>query len=478
MSKFSVYLRELLSEQGEPIARIAKNAGLERTSIHKALKDERLLPYTALRRLSNYLQLTLPQVRELNLYYEILLQGEETYRTQETICELLSSLSQLHFSFRETEHRKELPQEIALFSGVLYGRPKIEAAITAILWEETRTEGSRLSLYLPPDAANSAPLSSLWTKGRRFLAYQLVSFLPERSGEDNRRKNLGLLKELLPLSLLSGGQHFVSYFFRQDTAFSSIDPMPYFIITPHYLIQLDSSLSVARLERSQELITLYQKRFLQILEECEPLNSYSSDLEHVLDSYMDGTGEDCYYTMMSQPCLGRYYTRERIAQHFRMEVPNRETLIQLSDQRFERLRELSGQYYTIFTEEGLRQFAADGVAVDLPPELILPVCPPVRKELLQEFRRDIQEGRVKGCMADMEKLPIPPYLTLTCDPKFGVHLYTVQGYIQGAYACNLHISESGIGQSFCSFIRSLPGSRYVYPSERTLAVLDELIQGM
>ena len=60
MSKFAAYLRELLDQRGEPISRVARNAGLERTSIHKALKDERLLPYTALKKLTHYLQLTAP----------------------------------------------------------------------------------------------------------------------------------------------------------------------------------------------------------------------------------------------------------------------------------------------------------------------------------------------------------------------------------------------------------------------------------
>ena len=49
MSKFSVYLKELFDQRGEPIARVAKTLGIERTSIHKALKDERILPYTAVR---------------------------------------------------------------------------------------------------------------------------------------------------------------------------------------------------------------------------------------------------------------------------------------------------------------------------------------------------------------------------------------------------------------------------------------------
>ena len=78
----------------------------------------------------------------------------------------------------------------------------------------------------------------------------------------------------------------------------------------------------------------------------------------------------------------------------------------------------------------------------------------------------------------LEKLPIPPYLTLTCDPRYGVHLYATQGFIGGIYACNLHIEESGIGQAFCDFIRTLPQSRYVWPPDRTLALLDELLQGL
>lgn len=53
MSKFSIYLEEIIRRSGEPISRIAKNAGLERTSIHKALKDERILSYSALKKINS-----------------------------------------------------------------------------------------------------------------------------------------------------------------------------------------------------------------------------------------------------------------------------------------------------------------------------------------------------------------------------------------------------------------------------------------
>lgn len=478
MSRFSVYLKELIEKRGEPIARIAKNTGLERTSIHKALKDERLLPYTAVRRLSQYLQLTLPQSRELSLYYEMLLQGEDIYRTQEAICGLLSELSQLHFSSRSPARDFS---EISVFPSspcLIPGRPQIEAALRSIIFHETSKESSCISLYIPAACSVISDLFQLWRSGRDFTVRQMVPFLPDRTGEDNRQANLHTLQRLLPLSLVSGGRHFAHYYFENSGAFADIDPLPFFIITPRCLIRLDSKLSIARIETDPQLIELYERRFSQVLNECQPLNSYSNDIKHVLSSYMQGTDEDSYYTLMTQPCLGHYYTRDRIAKHFRPDVPNREMLIELSDKRFERLRRLTGNYYTIFSEQGLRQFAKDGVAIDLPPELIMPVNMATRIEILRSFRDDIACGNVKGCIADTEKLPIPPYLTLTCDPKFGLHIYAVQGFIGGAYSCNLHIEESGIGESFCSFIRSLPDSKYVYSMEKTLSVLDELISDL
>lgn len=476
MSKFAAYLKELLDQRGEPISRVAKNTGLERTSIHKALKDERLLPYTALKKLSQYLQLTLPQSRELNLYYEILLQGEDAYRVREAIGELLSSLSQLHFSCRELYAEPELPQP-GTFPEFVFGRPQVEAALQAVLARDTADgQTPTLTLYLPPNGAEAAGLFRLWRSGRRFTARQIMAFLPEHLGVSSRLANLRLLRSLLPLSLASAGQYFAYYYFERSSVPASMDPLPYFVVTPRCLIRLDSQLSAARFEASPQMIQLYEKHFSQLLGECQPLNSYSNDLEHILDSYMRGTDTDSYYTMMTQPCLGRYYTRPRIQRHFRPEVPNREMLLELSDQRFARLRQLEGDYYTIFTEKGLRELAQTGIAADLPAELVLPIDRPTRIELLTAFREDIRSGRLHGCMADMEKLPIPPYLTLTCDPKFGLHLYATQGFIGGAYACNLHIEESGIGQAFSSFIRALPESKYVYPTQRTLEVLEELIR--
>ena len=218
MSKFSVYLKELLKQRDEPIARIAKNAGLERTSIHKALKDERLLSYTALKQLTQYLQLTLPQIRELNQYYEMLLQGEDIFRIQEAICDLLFDLSQLHFSAYEQAVQMVPDFKPSSLPDLIYGRPQVESAIQSILQQETEEKGTALSLYLPSKCTLTDGLLRFWKLGREFTAHQLVAFLPNHSGMGTQLENIHLLQRLLPLSLMSRNSYFAYYYFEDNAA--------------------------------------------------------------------------------------------------------------------------------------------------------------------------------------------------------------------------------------------------------------------
>ena len=64
MSKFSEYLRNLIDGSGESISAISRSIGAERTSIHKALSDERVLPYKVVQNLARHFNLSLDERQE------------------------------------------------------------------------------------------------------------------------------------------------------------------------------------------------------------------------------------------------------------------------------------------------------------------------------------------------------------------------------------------------------------------------------
>lgn len=364
-------------------------------------------------------------------------------------------------------------------SGVVSGAPAVHEALRAMLRAETERPGAVLYLYAPLDDTLTDEVMALWSDERRdFTLRQLIAFAPDRQGPEARRRNLELLHWLLPLSLTSRGRYFAHGFFEGEACLSGIDPLPFFLVTPRAVLRLDKRGTLAHVVVDEMLARVYRDRVESTVALCPPLNSYTSEPSAVLDSYMEGTGTDGYYTIMAQPCPGRYYTRELVERYLAPNAPNRDALVDLCDRRFGRLRELSGPYCTIFTEAGLRTLASTGVLADLPADLVPAVDIETRIAFLSALRADIAAGVVTGCMADPSELSIPAYLTFTADANYGLHVYATQGFEGGAYACNVHISEPGIGQSFCDFIQSLPTSRCVYAQDRTLAVLDELIAGL
>ena len=71
MSKFSNYLKDLIERSGESIAFISRTLNIERTSIHKALADERILPYSAVQALAHHFELPLDERQEFFRLYDI-----------------------------------------------------------------------------------------------------------------------------------------------------------------------------------------------------------------------------------------------------------------------------------------------------------------------------------------------------------------------------------------------------------------------
>lgn len=477
MSKFAVYLDSLIKQRGESISQIAKGAAVERTSIHKALKDERVLPYNALEQLTQYLQLTLSESRELHQYYDIILHGEEFFQAQSLILEILSELSQLSFITYKNMSFPSISFESNEMPELVYGKPQIEAAVQTIFQHEAQLKGAEIKLYLPPKSDLSDSLLQLWKSGYDFKATQILPFLPNHHDSGTNLDNLRTLKKILPLSILSRSNYTAYYYFEENSNNVDINPLSYFIITPNHLLTFDEKLTVMQIQSSSELLSLYIKRFSSITKECTKLNSYSVELPDVIKSYMESCDPDKFYTLMSQPCFGHYYTTERIERQFIKNVPHREQLVELADRHFSDLCSAK-EFYTVYTEKGLRNFTDTGIIVDLPPEYILPFDVSIRLDMLKEMKSDIENKKIHSLIVDSEEVVLPDYLTFICDEQHGLHIYAVQGYIGGTYDCNIHIRDASIGKSFCDFIKALPSGRLVYSEEKTLSTFDELIENL
>ena len=69
MSKFSTYLKRLIADSGESISSLARTIGAERTSIHKALADERILSYKTVQALARHFNLSVDERKDFCLFW-------------------------------------------------------------------------------------------------------------------------------------------------------------------------------------------------------------------------------------------------------------------------------------------------------------------------------------------------------------------------------------------------------------------------
>ena len=177
---------------------------------------------------------------------------------------------------------------------------------------------------------------------------------------------------------------------------------------------------------------------------------------------------------MNQPCTGRYITPEIIQKYLNSDDMPYPAMYSLVEQHFSVLRQISQNYFTIFTEKGLADLVTSCVLQDLPPQYVPPLDPEDIRQMLLSLHEEISDGNISGFIVRPTYLQLPDYLSLYITPA-ELHIYTTNAFVFGAYCCNIHIQEPSLCRIFTEFIRTLPGSHLVYIQEETLNLLEQYI---
>ncbi len=321
-------------------------------------------------------------------------------------------------------------------------------------------------MSLPEKFDITQQLIELWLANRDFTADALLYF---RSGMPNDVSNIKLLKSVIPLCLASRGKY-QTYYFHESTKAVSLSPLSHYIITPNYLVLLSEDLSAAQIIEDKELIELYAKYFKKLLNYCDPLVKCSSNIIEVLGEYIENTAPDSLNIMMPQPCPGRYITPDVIRKYMNNDTMPYKEMFDLVEQHFSVLRQISGTYQTVFSEEGLTDLIETCSMADLPPQYVPPLEKKDIKQMLIYLYKEIEKGTVQGIIVKPSALQLPDYISIYVNSN-GLHIYTTNSFVYGAYCCNLHICEESVTRVFTDFMKTLPKTTLVYNKEDTLKLL-------
>lgn len=469
--EFGEYLRELIKKNDLRISALARQTGIERTTLSKAVSGQRVLPYHALDRIISHLRLTPMEEKKLRYFYEEQFEQKGVRESREIIDKLFSDLSSLDFSMAAFEERKLLVniEEYVKDRLIFTGSMNVELLLRMILSEELSKENGKIEMTIPPRYGflNQELMQRYLSEDVNADITQIIAF-DTSEGVDGNLHNLKYFCQVLPFCLLSYQRYHPYYYYDEYVKKQYMDPFPYFMVTSNCVICLSENGSEAMLLRSEEQVFYYHRHFQNLLSQCHDLIKYTVNPIEMLKSYAERTDADGYYTIMDQPCFGKYYSDEFIDEHIHQSVPYREYLLESAENRFRVLR-TAKNFYTLYTKSGLQRFMDTGVLDDFPEILVKPFSMEVRKKLMNQMAVDIVSG--KNVARILEPGIFPDYLSITTSLDSGVGFFLTQQSPLKEDFFSIHLEEPSLCKAFHGWLLGLAESRYALSAEDTAKVM-------
>ncbi len=471
MSKFSEYLKRCIEASGESLLSISQSTGIERTSLQRALKGEKILPYKTAHTLAVHLQLSLEESRELFRLYDMQLQDEDQWRNRVAVSEFLNQLASMKFSSDSSNQLSDnVKHSTPSFEyRLIEGEYPVQNMISRILsWEICENPEAHFKMFLPMGMDFATILLKLWQDDSHFTTDHLFCFPANSSGDCS--ESVKILKQILPMCLTARDFYHPYYFYERPEALFA-NPLSHYIITPHYLILLGGDMSKALVHSSEELINYYSNHFDGLMNYCEPFVSFADSLQEILNRAYVMVDTKCNFFLMSQPCFGYSTTSEMVDKYFKAE--------DFPPEIYDRIIEhfsvylISKEFVTVFSEKGLQTFIDQGIIVEYPDSFTANLDIEDRITFLKELRENISSGKIEGRIARPSALSIPDYLTVYIGSNGDVWFDTTRDFVHGAYYCNIHITEKSICHALIDFSKSIMSSQLLYSQEETLNILDE-----
>lgn len=310
MSLFGEYLNQMIRSREVSISRLARDAGVERTAIHKALNGDRILPYPAVEALSHFLKLSPGEAKKLRQYYDLLFESENAGRAREIVHQMILRLSGQSFAMTEEglDQLSGQPPCSPRDGGMYKGYGQIVRLIRFLMAEEMKCDTPKVELALPPDA-------QVWTGCIDWLCVvcsgrgkagcmefsHIVCLAASGRTEKDDLHNLEALSSLLPGCILPGLRYHIHYYYSDRGQSQYTDPLPYFLVTHAGAVCFSPNCQAALFLRSEEQTAYFRACFSRLKKSCHRIPEYLESPEEIAKAYDEIAGEEGGCAILPQP---------------------------------------------------------------------------------------------------------------------------------------------------------------------------------
>lgn len=477
MSRFSELLKNYVQASGSTIYQLSKVSGVNRTSIQRAMSEERVLQEDALRKLVSCLNLTISEQENLEEAYEMACCGENLYIQRKRVKDLIQSAVQSYDAAKRSaqlEQHMELcvkGQKRKLYAGKYEISQMLEVLLKKELYGQMEPE-----VYLSVSMGYGfyASLFSVLhqTDFERIKVNQIVYFIknPVVSGEVN--PNLEIFAQVLPHVLLRGEEYKVYHCYRNHMEEpGNYQYFPYFLLFSDSMMLLAADYQTAWIEDDPEVLEYFRKTFqAQMQHSTRLMKPFVGVIDMGMHYVACDKGIEDLCWIEHQPCFIPLCDGGLIENVVYDNLPHRAAVINMVQERIAQFREIKNTV-GIFNEESLEEFIQTGILVGIPEGYARPFTVEERIYLLEKLYDWCLEEREQVRAIDPAKFPVSRHISITAHGNKALTLYILDKETN-SYRC-IEIEESTLVQAFSDFIMYAIQSKWVYSKEKTLEIIQK-----
>lgn len=468
-------IRNIINNNNMSIYNIANIAGINRSTLQKALSGDRNLNLRQFNSLLNVLPITNAEKNSFYKNYLYLLWDKEQVMRTETVIDILSTIEsninrKNHLQFAPISLNKEDLKSIT-------GRQNIIEAIKAITLDALYNN-SELNidtyLHFNDDFFNTAVGYYINNQCKKTKVSVLFEFL--KPDNINSGENPQIIKNILP-SLLVSEDIYSFYYVYVDGYFydNHFTPYPYYIIYPDIALLLSPDLDTIITVTDKNALANMRNIHQQNTGKANRLNvlkfNYNASITHLMSNQVSSA----MYAISYEPCITCFVPPSMYAQLINDNFPNKGEFLGLLENRLQEVKE-TNKKYALFNAKSIKDFENDGKLLKYENTYLKNCNISQRIEVLTNILNTMNDSTVVMRAYNGDSLSVSDKFEITNVQN--LYNFDILVYMDNGYVKLIDIHEPVISSYFIDFINNILETPRVYTYEETRALIMESIENL
>lgn len=413
MSIFSETLSRFLDAKNVQVKRLADYCRLDRSTIYKITKGDRIPASTDhVELMARYMQLSPSETKELLNAWQIVRTGEETWYSRKSVEDFLlrfpSADAQPDLSpALMAEDFPPLKDGCAAFTET----QSIDRCIHQMLFLEFQKEAGTVELLLQPDYVFLfGLLATLHPAGT--MQVKNIFCLDDKTSIQQRHevRSLTYLRMIIPLYMNRLDYTPLYFYGSLDAHYNDLNLLPCMVLTSDAALLFSDDRKNGIFIQEPSAVQMLHTQFRGYAEQCTPF-LYTGTLD---PSTCEGTIATLFatktrrdiFTIVPEGCLCPFLSKDIIEECINRELPDLDAVRRViyADILYNRESMEKGWLKVFLTEEGVVHFAERGRIAEIPDIFYHPISVRNRIRMLQRMRVQCEKGTHRILKAPLNHL--------------------------------------------------------------------------